>query len=169
MPIDSTDIKIRLSGGAANSNVNLSLGGAKSSVEVVDDTLNNLFDLVTGAESEAGTEEYRAIYIHNGHATLTMQNTHVYISSDTDSPDDEWDIALHGGGLNTTLETVANEATAPIGEVFTHPVDYDDGLVMGNIPPGQHYGLWIRRTVDAGAGAIDDNSVTLKVDCDTAE
>jgi hypothetical protein len=168
MAIVAADIKIRLSGGAANSDVNASLGGAKSSTEVTDNTLHNLFDQVTGTESNAGDTEYRCVYVHNGHGSLTMQNTHVYISSNTTSADDTFDIALAGEGLNVTAETVANENTAPAGETFSAPTTYAGGLDMGNIPSGQHYALWIRRTVNAGAGAIDNNSATLKVDCDTA-
>jgi hypothetical protein len=168
MAIISSDLKIRLSGGAANSDVNASLGGAKSSTEVTDNSLHNLFDQVSGTESAAGDIEYRCVYVHNGHGSLTAQNTHVYISSNTTSADDTWDIALAGEGLNATAETVANENTAPIGETFSAPTTYAAGLDMTNIPFGQHYALWIRRTVTAGAAAIDSNSVTLKVDCDTA-
>src|SRR4030095_11773878 len=104
MPIVASDLKIRLSGGAANSDPNASLGGAKSSVEVVDNTLHNIFDIVTGTESLAGDIEYRGVYLHNGPATLTAQNVRVYISSPTTSTADEWDIALAGEGLNGTME-----------------------------------------------------------------
>ncbi len=168
MPIVSTDIKIRLSGGASNTNVNLALGGIKSTTEVVDNTLNNLFDDVSGTESNAGDTNYRAVYVHNGHGSLTMQNTRIYISSNTTSADDTFDIALAGEGLNATAETVANEATAPVGETFSAPSTYAGGLNMGNIPTGQHYALWVRRIVTAGAGATDANAATLKFDCDTA-
>ena len=168
MAIVASDIKIRLSGGAAQSDPNLALGGAKSSVEVVDNTLHNLFDIVSGTESLAGDTEYRCVYVHNGHGSLTAQNTHVYFSSPTTSTDDEWDMALAGEGLNATAETVANENTAPAGETFTRPTTYAAGLDMGNIPFGQHYGLWLRRVVGASAAAIDNNSLTMKVDCDTA-
>jgi hypothetical protein len=168
MPIIASDLKIRLSGGAANANVNSSLGGAKSSVEVTDNTLHNIFDIVDGTESAAGDIEYRGVYLHNGHGTLTAQNVRVYISSPTTSSADEWDIALAGEGLNGTMETIATEANAPAGETFSRPSTYATGLNMGNIPAGQHYGLWLRRTVNAGAGAIDNNSITINYDCDTA-
>lgn len=168
MPIVAADLKIRLSGGASNTDVNLSLGGIKSTTEVVDNTLHNLFDQVSGTESNAGDTEYRCIYLHNGHGSLTAQNTHVYISSNTTSADDTFDIALAGEGLNATAETVANENTAPVGETFTAPATYAAGLDMTNVPTGQHYALWIRRTVNAAAGAIDSNAATLKFDCDTA-
>ena len=169
MAIVASDIKIRLSGGAANSDVNASLGGAKSSVEVTDNSLHNLFDLVSGTESLAGDIEYRCVYVHNGHGSLTANNTHVYISSDTTSADDAWAIGLDLAGLNATADDIVNENTAPSPSVtFTAPTTYATGLDMGNIPAGQHYAIWYRRTVNAAAAAIDNNSVTLKVDCDTA-
>jgi hypothetical protein len=168
MPIVSTDLKIRLSGGAGNSDPNASLGGVKSSTEITDNVLNNLFDLVSGTESLAGDIEYRGIYLHNGHGTLTAQNVRIYISSNTTSTADEWDIALGGEGLNATMETVANENTAPAGETFSHPTTYAGGLAPVDIPAGQHIGIWVRRTVDAAAPAIDNNSITIKYDCDTA-
>ena len=168
MPIVSSDLKIRLSGGSGNSDPNASLGGVKSSTEVVDNTTHNLFDQVSGTESLAGDTEYRAVYLHNGHGSLTAQNTHVYISSNTGSADTTIDIALPGEGLNSTMETVANENTAPSGESFSAPTTYAGGLDMGNVPSGQHYGLWIRRTVSASAAAVNDDAVTIKYDCDTA-
>ena len=168
MAIVASDLKIRLSGGAANSDVNAALGGAKSSVEVTDNTTHNLFDQVSGTESLAGDIEYRGVYLHNGHGSLTAQNTHVYISSNTPASDTTIDIALAGEGLNATMETVANENTAPAGETFSAPTTYAGGLDMGNIPAGQHYGLWIRRTITAGASAVNDDTVTIKYDCDTA-
>ena len=59
MPIVAGDIDFRLSGGAANSDVNASLGGAKSSTELVDATLHNLFDQVSGDEAQAGRRVQR--------------------------------------------------------------------------------------------------------------
>ena len=167
MPIVSSDLKIFLSGGGGNSDPNASLGGVISSTEVVDNTLNNIFDDVSGTESAAGDIEYRGVYLKNNHGSLTAKNTRVYISSNTTSANDEWDIALAGEGLNATMETVVNESTAPVGESFTHPTTYAGGLNMGDIPFGQKYGLWLRRTVDAGAGAINSDAITINYDCDT--
>jgi hypothetical protein len=168
MPIVSTDIKIFYSGGSGNTDPNASLGGVKSSTEPTDNTLNNLFDDVSGTESNAGDTEYRGIYVYNNHGTLTMQNTKVYIGSDSSSADDAWAIALAGEGVNATMETISDESTAPVGETFSSPTTYAGGLSMGSIAPGQRYGLWIRRTVNAGAAADNNDAATLKVDCDTA-
>jgi hypothetical protein len=169
MPIVASDIKIRLSGGAANSNVNLSLGGAKSTTEVVDNTAHNLFDQVTGSESGSGDTEYRCVYIHNNHASLTMQNVRVYIQSNSTSVDDTWEIALGSSAVNGTEQTIPDENTAPTGVTFSNTaVSYATGLAPPDIPFGQHKAIWYKRIVNPAAAAINNNSVTINVDCDTA-
>jgi len=169
MPITTSDLLIRLSGGGSNSDPNASLGGVMSTTTAVtDNTTHNLFDQVSGTESLAGDTEYRGVYLLNNHGSLTAQNTHVYISSNTGSADTTIDIALAGEGVNATMETIVNENTAPAGESFTAPTTYATGLDMGNLTFGQRYGLWIRRTVTASAAAVNDDACTIKYDCDTA-
>jgi len=168
MPIVSTDLKIYLSGGAGNSDPNASIGGIISSTEVVDNTTHNLFDQVSGTESLAGDTEYRGVYLKNTHGTLTAQNTMVYISSNTGSADTTIDIALDGGATDATMETLANESTAPSGETFSAPTTYAGGLSIGSLTAGQKKGVFIRRTVSAAAAAVNDDAVTIKYDCDTA-
>lgn len=168
MPIVATDIQIRLSGGAANSNVNVSLGGAKSSTQVTDNTLNNLFDDVSGSESLAGDTEYRCVYIHNAHASLTMQNVRVYISSNTSSADDTWEIGLGSAALNATEQTVVDENTAPSAVTFSAPTTYAAGLAPADIPFGQHRSIWYKRIVNAAAAANNNDTITINIDCDTA-
>lgn len=169
MAITTSDLLFRLSGGSGNSDPNASLGGVMStSTTVTDNTTHNLFDVVSGSESLAGDTEYRGIYLLNNHGSLTAQNTAIYISSNTTSSDTSLDIALAGEGLNATIETVANENTAPSGETFSAPSTYGTGLSMGNIPAGQRYGFWFRRTVGAAATAVNDDTAVFKADCDTA-
>lgn len=162
MPIIDTEIELRLSGGAANSNPAASLGGAKSSVAV---TLSTLFDTVTGDEAASGDVEYRCIYVHNADPALTLTGAKVWITANA-AQADGIAIALGGEGLNGTAETVANENTAPAGETFSTPTVEGSALSMGDIPPGQHYPLWIRRDVNAGAPAANDG-FTLRVKGET--
>jgi len=168
MAITAADLKIYLSGGAGNSDPNASLGGIISSTEVTDNTTHNLFDQVSGTESNAGDTEYRGVYLKNTHGTLTLQNTKIYISSNTGSADTTIDIALDGGATNATMETLSDESTAPSGETFTAPTTYAGGLSIGNLAAGEKKGLFIRRTVNAGAAAVNDDAVTIKYDGDTA-
>lgn len=162
MPIASSDIKYRLSGGASNSDVNASLGGAKSSTEVTDNTDNNLFDDVSGAEHTAGRVEYRCIYVHNGHGSLELTNAVVWIQSDTSGADSDLSIAVGTAAVNGTEQTVANETTAPTGVTWSDAaVSRATGLSLGSLPAGQHKAVWIRRTISAGSTpqAADTGSV----------
>jgi hypothetical protein len=168
MAITASDLKIYLSGGAGNSDPNASLGGIISSTEVTDNTTHNLFDQVSGTESLAGDTEYRGVYLKNTHGSLTLQNTKVYISSNTGSADTTIDIALDGGATNATMETLSDESTAPSGETFTAPTTYAGGLSIGSLAAGEKKGIFIRRTVSAAAAAVNDDAVTIKYDGDTA-
>ncbi len=167
MAVESTDVKIRLSGGAANAVLDASLGGAKSSVEV-GTGLHNLFDAVSGAEAAAGDTEYRCVYIHNAHATLAMQGTKIWVSSNTPSPGTTAEIALGASAINGTETAVANEGTAPSGPVFSAPAVEGSALVIGDIPAGQHKAIWIKRIVSAAAAAYANDTFSLTIKWDTA-
>lgn len=170
MPIADTDILIRLSGGSGNTDPNAALGGVMSTSTVVaDNTLHNLFDKVTGAESTAGDTEYRAVYILNNHGSLTLEGAKVWIDSETTHTGEDVEIALAGEGLNATMETVANENTAPAGETFSDATGEGAALTFGNIPNGQRYGLWFKRVTGAGTAAKSNYTVVIKVKGDTAE
>lgn len=161
MPIISTEIQYRLSGGAANANANASLGGAKSSSAVP----VTLFDDVSGAESAAGDIEYRCIYVHNNNATLVLQNAVVWIDANT--PGSRIAIGLGTSAVNATEQTVADEQTAPAGVAFSQPATKNAGINLGNIPAGQHRAVWIRRTIAAATPASND-TYNLRVEGDTA-
>jgi hypothetical protein len=152
MPIVAADIDFRLSGGSSNSNVNASLGGVKSSVELVDNTDNNLFDDVTGDEHTAGRVEYRCLYVHNSHGSLELSSAVLWIQSDTTGADSDLSIAVGTAAVNGTEQTVGNETTAPSGVTWSDAAtSRATGLALGNLPPGEHKAVWIRRTISAGS------------------
>jgi hypothetical protein len=167
MPIVAADIQLRLSGGGGNTDPNASLGGAKSSTQMTAASLHNMFDVVSGAESTSGDTEYRCVYIHNNHGTLTLQNAVVWIETQTPSASSSIEIALAGEGVNGTAETVANENTAPSGETFSAPANKGAGLTIGDIPAGQHMAVWVKRIISASAVFYTSDNVILKVEGET--
>jgi hypothetical protein len=164
MAIVTTDIKKYLSGGAGNTDPDAALGGAISTTEVVDDTVSNLFATCTAAESEAGSVKYRAFFVKNTHATLTYKNAVVYISANSSSTDTEVKIALADEAVGTsTIETIANKDTAPVGPVFTTADGVGNALSIGDVDPGEMKGIWVQYTVDAGASAVlDETTIAFK-------
>lgn len=170
MAITTTDIEYRLSGGASNTAPASSLGGAMSTVGggvITSAAANNLWDDVSGAESAAGDVEYRGIYIRNNHGSLTWQNVVTWLDSLTSSADTEFQIGLATEAINVAMATIANESTAPAGVSFSGPTTKGAGLSIGNIPNGQFKGIWIKRTVNAGAAAASDTG-SIRCEGDTA-
>lgn len=167
MPITTPDFVSRLSGGAANAVGNASLGGAKSNT-LKPTTTDGLFDPVTAAQAAAGLVEYRCIYLHNASATDTMFAARVWIGANTPLPGTTLAIGVGTSAVNGTEQTIANEATAPAGVTFSEPANAAAGLALGDIPPGQHRAIWMRRTVTAGSGNLASDTYSLAYDCETA-
>tara|TARA_R110000803_G_scaffold20169_1_gene52160 strand:+ start:187 stop:714 length:528 start_codon:yes stop_codon:yes gene_type:complete len=174
MAITSSNIKFYLSGGISNADVNASIGGAISSTEVTDNSLHNLFDKTLGTESTAGDTEYRCIYVKNTHGSLELELAKIWISTNTTSPANVIAIALAGEGKGGTAETLSpdNEDTPPSGETFSQPTAYSTGLSLDGVGTGLGFGIsypiWIRRTIAAGATAVDNVTFVLSVQGDTA-
>jgi len=148
------------SGGAGNSDPDASLGGAKSTT-AVGETLNDLFDDVSGAESEVGDTEYRCIYWQN-ESGGTLENCHAIIESQP-SGDDSFQIGKDLAGKNGTADTIADEDTAPDPAVtFDDAEDYDNGIDLSDLDDDDYYAIWVKRTCPAEATA-GTSSWTLRV------
>lgn len=163
MPIIAADINYRLSGGAANADPMLSLGGIKSGTAIG----TNVFDNVSSAETAAGDVEYRCVYVHNNHASLTLQNAVIWLHENTVSADTQIAIGLGSSAINGAEQSVANESTAPTGVAFSEPATFATALALGSIPFGQHKAVWLRRTINVAAAASND-TFTLRAQGDTA-
>lgn len=166
MPITAPDFVLRLSGGSANSNPAASLGGAKSAT-AYSPAINGLFDVVSGAESAAGRVEYRCVYLHNASATDTMFGALAWIIANTPLASTQLAIGVGTSAVNGVEQTVANETTAPAGVSFSEPASAAAGLALGDIPPGQHRVIWLRRTTDAGSASSSNDTWTIGLGCDT--
>jgi hypothetical protein len=163
MAIQPTDLKIRLSGGAANASAAASLGGARSSTLAP----ASLFATVQPSESAAGVVKYRCTYVCNDHATLTAQNAVAWLPANTPSTSTLLEIGVGTAAVNGVEQSVADENTAPAGVTFVPAASYAAGVALGSIPPAQGRALWERLTVSAGATARADGA-TLRVTVDTA-
>ena len=164
MPVASTDIKMYLSGGAGNTNPNLSLGGIISTTQFG----TNIFDNVSSSEALAGRTEYRGVYVKNTSATDTLYAAVIYIETNTPATGTAVQIAVADEGVSATMETVATETTAPTGPVFDDAEDEANALSLGDLAPGAYYGVWIKRVVTAAASAYANDTFTLRVKGDTA-
>lgn len=179
MPIVTSDLKIKLSiktGTAGNQSAqadcNQSLGKYISQTEWLGGVLHDLFDVVTGSENAAGTVDYRCVFLHNNHASLTLENAVMWISAET-AGGASYAIAVDSvaasliGASSSQALFVANENTAPAAIVFSSPTSKGTGLALGDIAAGYCKAVWFRRT-PANTGAVDNDSATISIEGDTA-
>ena len=174
MAIVSTDIKFWLTGAAVVDNPqtdpNASLGGNRSSTEMVTAELNNLFDDISGAEANAGDTEYRGIIIQNKHTSLTLYNAKAFLSVQPNgSRTTKENISIATEAVaNNAIGTIATENDAPGGAgAFSAPATYATGLALGDLGVDGQMGLWIKRVVPASTEASASADFTLVVQGDT--
>jgi hypothetical protein len=165
MPVINTDMVLKLSVAAAAGNTTpstpaTSLGDQVSTTALTDNTLDNLFDVVTGSEAAAGDTEYRCVFVHNTHATDTASLVTITVQSETAGGAsvvlalDNIGVTAVGSG-SAQAATVANESTPPTGVGA-----YGAGpLSIGTMGPGTVAAVWVRRTVPVGATAGLDGAV----------
>lgn len=166
--IIASELQVRLSGGANNSDVNASLGGAKSSVSLISLNVNNLFDDVSSVEALSGDTEYRCVYFHNANTTNSAITWKAWIYSNTTSPDTRIEIGLGSAAINGTEQTVINESTTPTNVTFVStPISEQSALSLGTVPPGQSKSVWIKRIVTAGSAAFTNDTAVLRHKCET--
>ena len=180
MAIVAGDILFKLSlktGAAGNSaaqpDKNESLGKYISTTQITDNSLNNLFDDITGDENAASDVEYRCIFVHNNHATLAFENVVAWLSAEvaggasiTIAIDDE--VASPIAQAAKQADEIANESTAPGAGVgaFSGPTSKATGLSVGTIAAGYCRAIWVKRTA-ANTVAVDNDGVTISVAGDT--
>jgi len=175
MAIVSTDIKFWLTGVVVVDNPqtdpNASLGGSRSSTEMVTAELNNLFDDISGAEAESGDTEYRGIIIQNKHASLTLYNAKAFLSvqpNGSRATKESIQIATNTVWEGDCIDTIATENDAPDGAgAFSAPATYATGLALGDLGVDGQMGLWIKRVVPASTEASASADFTLVVQGDT--
>ena len=167
MAVIASDIKYYLSGGAANTDPDLALGGKVSTTEVVvSPSLNSIFDDVTADQALAGIVEYRCIYVFNGNLTDNLTSGKVWISANTPSAGTEIAIGLDPAGVgdgDTTGEaaTIVDEETAPAGVTFSSPSTEGASLAIAAMAAQEGFALWIRRTVTEDTEAANNDPFTI--------
>ena len=165
MAVSATDIRFYLSGGAANADPNASLGGIKSTTEIVTATLENLFDNVSSADAVSGETNYRCLYVENTNGVDSLTAAITFFQAQPAVTGIA--MGLDPAGKNGTATTVAAEDTAPGGVSFTPPADAGSGLNLTDLTAGDFYAIWLRRIVAPGASSNPLDSATVRVQGDT--
>lgn len=139
-------VRLYLSGGAANADPELSIGGARSSVlAYLTGTPSALFGSVNTSEFTTGTVLYRLVYAV---ADTSTPGAKIFIETETPASETTVAIAWGAAGIGGTEPAIATEKTAPPGVTFSAPRTAADAVAIGDMAEGQIAPLWVRYTID---------------------
>ena len=178
MAISASDLLFKHTGAAshnaAQADPNSSLGNFRAS-DYVGAGDNNLFDDVSGIESDVGATEYRAVGFFNNHGSLALSSVVVWISADTGNAEDDvsFDVETPSDETTGSIQTIADESTAPTGlggwsDATSKATGKDAPGAGADVAAGDWFGIWIRRVISPVASAADAETFTLRVEGDTA-
>lgn len=168
MVIKDVSLAFKKSGGTANENPNLSLGGdislADPGSNFDDAVLHACFDEVDNDEAVAGDIEYRHCYFRNL-KTFTLKNCKLICTKPATGPWSIVEFAKGTAGLNTIEQTIPDENTAPAGITDSDwfiPTS-NNPMLFGELESDWTATFWIRRTVLPGALITDNETVSIRV------
>ena len=181
MPITSSDLLFKYTGSGSTANPELSLGGTLSTNTIPSNVNNNIFDDVTGSESSLGAQHYRAIGIHNTLDTHIWMNTSIRVDGYVRAASN-YDVIYFGveqpqGTVGTpegTIQTISSETVEPSGISWTAEgtpsawVQISGKDYTGSIGPDDWAGIWLQRSIPAGAAAFNNRSCTIRVQGETS-
>ena len=179
MAILQADLKYHYTGAVSHEAVqtdgDASLGDYRASSEITTGIDNNVFDDVSGAEAGTGDTEYRGIGFHNDHVSLPLTACVVWIEVDTGNGED--DISFKGEApsaseITGAVQDIGNESSEPTGGTWSDATTKGTGQDCPNasnqVIADGWFCIWLRRVISASASAQAAETVTMRVEGDTA-
>lgn len=179
MAIVQADLKFHYTGAVSHEAVqtdgDASLGDYRAISEITTGVDNNVFDDVSGAEAGAGDVEYRAIGFHNDHGSLPLTACVVWIAVDTGNGEDDISFEVEAptaSEVTGAIEDIGTEDVEPAANTWSDATTKGTGKDCPNasnqVVVDGWFGIWLRRTISAAASAAAAETVTMRVEGDTA-
>ena len=126
------------------------------------DSFNSSFGNIDEDEAADGSVKHQCWYVKN-EGTQARFNIDIEIKENTPSDFTLVEIGAGTAGVNGVEQTIAGKEGVPSG------VSFDVQKVpVPNLQPGEHYGFWLRRTLDAGNDEeVEDDFVTIRLNSET--
>lgn len=134
------ELKLYLSGGIANSDPSLSLGGDMSVIEAD----HNLFNSVLNINITSFYEDYRCIYLYNSSDTESIINLRILTALDESGDESDLFLSVAHEGKN---QTVQSTILAPLNQTFWPCTNDSTALSIGDLEPNEFIGVWLKRTI----------------------
>jgi len=115
---------------------------------------------VTSADRVAGEVYYRAIFLHASSAVTSVK---CWVTTDGQAA---WALAKEEPDSVDTIQTIADEETAPSGLSWVNAASEATALDVGNLGSDELMGVWIRRTFPAAGTVAQKEQVNFHLKFD---
>jgi hypothetical protein len=127
---------------------------------------NAEFDTITQSQNLAGQVDYRCVFLANLSTTDFVRACKVWMTNVSGGANAAIGLDPTGvvdmNSVTPQALTIANDATAPAGVVFSSPANFAAGLVVGDLGPRKCFAVWVRRTATA-SGAVSADGVDINI------
>ncbi len=162
-------IQLHISGGTGNAAVYGSLGGKRSSIQVTNNELENIFDNISRQEALIGKTEYRCLYVYNPSGSA-LTNVRIIISQHPSVSNISLgiDSAGVGNGTSTGIATsIASEDTIPSGVTFYGESEDYYEVALGTLKAGEGIAFWLKRQAETSSAQVISWTLTITEDAGT--
>ena len=139
-------------------------GGIDTAAQISLTADNNLFDIVTKAQADAGIVRYRCMYIKNEN-TETINKLTFREFSGTKSSETTMEWAKGVAGKNGNEPSIANQTTAPVGSFTWRNATTNPEITIADFAQNDRHGIWFRNTINAGANYQKNDESVFKAKC----
>lgn len=87
-----------------------------------------------------------------------LSNVVVFINKNTDSDDDEIRIGLGTAGVNAAEQEIALSTDPPVGVTFSLAETYNQGILVGDLYPGDYHAWWMERVVQSNSTELKNTA-----------
>lgn len=162
-------IQLHLSGGTGNTISYGSLGGKRSSTQVTNNELENIFDNISRQEALIAKTEYRCLYVYNP-SGAALTNTRIIISQHPTVSNISIGVDPAGVGNGTTLgvaTSIATEDTAPTNITFYGESEDQYEVALGTLKAGEGIAFWLKRQAETSNSQVVSWTLTITEDAGT--
>ena len=158
---DVNDLKMYLSGGASNTVLDNSIGGAISTTLVSAGT-GNVYPDIDAQASQRGEQHVFCFYLTN-ESVETAYDVKISVLTQPDTGSIVG-VGLGAGGIDTTEPTMSLNHYVPDGVDFNPVASFISSATLDSLPAGSSIGVWLKRdTVLFNEGVAASNNFTVEI------
>lgn len=137
------------------------LGGAITGTIIPKATLHNTFPKIDADKALTGYTSYMCVYLKNTNSITPLEEAAVFLTANTQNSSTNISYGIGSSGVSGTEQSIASDSISPLGVTFISNLSMP--TQVGDVPPGEHFAIWLKLEVDPASPATAVDGFTLSV------